>query len=320
MSNFSENFSPVISRSAENLNAQQAYLFDLSYLSLVRIAGDDANHFLQGQFSNDINLLSDEHPHQLSAYCNPKGRVLAIFDVLKLESGYALIAPVAVLNKVLPRLKMFRMRAAVDIEQAEDIRVLGLRYKPEQHSDILADLHNMGAQTYVHNNDPQRLFVVAAQQAAGELLDGRKPSPQASENQWRHINIQQCLAEVFPETYEAFIPQSINLDLSDGVNFKKGCYPGQEIIARVKYRGKPKTRMIGAQTNGTDHELQIGRPIYIDGRESSAGMVVNFATSNAATCMSITIPVSHLLEGKLYLDEARNIELQRLPCPYKVTV
>ena len=86
----------------------------------------------------------------------------------------------------------------------------------------------------------------------------------------------------------------------------------------MKYRGKPKTRMIGAQTS-VNNAAEIGSPIYIDGRESPAGMVVNLATSGTATSMSITVPVSHLHEGTLYLDEARSIELQRLPCPYEIT-
>lgn len=319
MSNFSKRFSPVSSHGLEGLSEQAACLFDLSYLGLVRITGDDANQFLQGQFSNDINLLNDKNAHQLSAYCNPKGRVLAVIDVLKLASGYALIAPLAVLDKVLPRLKMFVMRAAVDIEQADDMRVLGLKYQPQQHDDLLADLHNMGAQSYVHNNDPQRLFLIASPATAGALLQGTESSPQASESLWRGINIQQCLAEVFVETHEAFIPQSINLDLTDGVNFKKGCYPGQEIIARVKYRGKPKTRMIGVNMDRTDIELHVGDPIYIDGRESPAGMLVNLATSEHQTSMSITVPVSHLHEGAIYADSGCSIELHRQACPYDIT-
>jgi len=311
--------STVASDLSNHSASDRAYLFDLNYLGLLTVSGEDAQSFLQGQLSNDINLLSPDRPHQLSAYCTPKGRILAVFDVLKTDRGYALIAPRAILAKVLPRLRMFVMRAAVNIEQADDTVLLGLYSAGQTSTDSLSALHNMGAHSYDHNTDPQRKFILIARDSLGES-DTQTPEQQhSSENQWRYFNIIQCLAEVFEACYEAFIPQSVNLDLAGGVNFKKGCYPGQEIIARVKYRGKPKTRMLAVRAP-LDKHVGINQPIFVEGRESSAGVVSNLAYLEDAMVMNITLPVSHLQQGGLYLDEAQQVELQRLPCPYAVLV
>ena len=290
-------------------------LFDLSYLKLAIVTGEDATHFLQGQLSNDINLLSGNSRHQLSAYCTPKGRVMASFDILKLDDGYALIAPEAVLNKVLPRLRMFVMRSAVSIELATSSDLAGLQFYEQNAGVTLTDLHDMGAQCYQHNNDSQRFFVIANANVAALIQNKHHELKAYGENQWRLTNIKQNLPEVFEQTYEAFIPQSINLDLVNGVNFKKGCYPGQEIIARIKYRGKPKTRMIAVRTN-INQAIKTGDPIFIDGRNTAAGMVSNTATEDTGILLSITIPVTHLHQGSLYLDPGRSIEVERLPCAY----
>jgi len=102
-----------------NASPETPVYYDLAELSTSRVRGDDAEPFLQGQLSNDITHLSVDSPHQFSAYCSPKGRILALFHILKLEDGYALIAPRSIMEKVLPRLKMFVMRSAVEIAPLE---------------------------------------------------------------------------------------------------------------------------------------------------------------------------------------------------------
>lgn len=297
-------------------------LFDLCYLKLAIVTGEDATHFLQGQLSNDINLLSDEAPHHLSAYCTPKGRVLASFEVLKIEQGYALIAPEAVLNKALPRLRMFVMRASVKIELAETYDLFGLRLSTEQadqNNVYLSNLRNMGATHYQHNNDFLRFFVIAERNISAAIRENRDGLELSNEHNWQSITIRQNLPEVFEQTIEAFIPQTINLDLVNGVNFKKGCYPGQEIIARVKYRGKPKTRMIAAQAD-SNKSIKVGDPVFIEGRDSPAGMISNLVTGPEKMLMSITVPITHLHQGGVYLDQTGSLKIERLPHPYEITV
>lgn len=292
------------------MNAPETHvLFDLSELGVVLVYGDDAADFLQGQLSNDLSHLSDATPHQLSAYCNPKGRMLALFHLIKLGSKYALIAPREVLAKVLPRLKMFVMRASVTIEQDDHIRLLGLHASDGVDAKQLKLPGATDAILAAHSNDPNRYFLLGSDAKPGKL----KPA-----SDWNNIDIIQHLPQVYAALHESLIPQSLNLDIVGGVNFKKGCYPGQEIIARVKYRGKPKTRMIGVRAPQTA-DIELAAPIFIDDRERSAGLVCNIAQGVGSMLMSITLPVTHIREGKLYLDQAKTIELTRLDSPYEIT-
>lgn len=291
-----------------NHNTESTTVYDLSSLGVARVSGKDASDFLQGQFSNDIQALNEAQPHQLAAYCNPKGRMLAIFHVLRLDHGaYALLAPHDIMDKVLPRLKMFVMRAAVDIRLDEGQTLLGVNLAG---GGLPEDLSLSIDKIFSHSLDPTRRLVLVQRMPDSELLPV---------DDWNGLDIRQDLPQVFIQTCEAFIPQSLNLDIVGGVNFKKGCYPGQEIIARVKYRGKPKTRMIGVAIQ-TEKMIEIGAPIFIEGRKKSAGQVANIARDGEQTLLSITVPVTHLSEGSLYLDEALTVKLERLPCPYDISV
>lgn len=290
--------------------SKTAKLFNLPDLGVAIVSGNDATDFLQAQLSNDIALLNVHNSHQLSAYCNPKGRVLALFHIFKLDAKYALIAPKAILNKVLPRLKMFVMRASVKIEQKEDMRLTGLQLLEESFDEADALFGKRSTFITRHSNDPKRFFMLGLEQNISALLDT---------NEWRLIDINQHLPQIYLQLHEALIPQSINLDVIGGVNFKKGCFPGQEIIARVKYRGKPKTRMIAVSVAHKD-DIEVGAPIYIGERERSAGLVIDTAQDDSETLLSITVPVTHITHGRLYLDEAKIIELERLNCPYQITV
>ena len=282
--------------------------YDLSHLGKCSISGNDARDFLQGQLSNDIDKLNAEQPHQLSAYCNPKGRILALFHVLISNTGYVLIAPRKILDKVLPRLKMFVMRAAVKIESLDAMHLYGLGISNEAENTALAVWRQTALLVAQHSNDPARFLVLSSEPAGTNLLPGKH---------WNALDIRQNLPQIYIETHQALIPQSVNLDIVGGVNFKKGCFPGQEIIARVKYRGKPKTRMIGVQIASSE-PIAIGAPIYLDERRNSAGQVINRAEKSANYLLSISLPVSHVEQGAVYLNEAKTLPFERLAASYAI--
>lgn len=283
--------------------------FDLSNLSMAAVSGDDASSFLQGQLSNDITFLNEESSHQLSAYCNPKGRMLALFNVLKYDGSFLLVAPSEVMDKVLPRLNMFVMRSAVEIKPLEDLSLQGL-LAPGFTDDEATTMVSAGTHIARHQNDPERYFLLTSEKIN---------EPLKSYHEWNRLDIEQNLPQIFIESYEALIPQSANLDIVGGVNFKKGCFPGQEIIARVKYRGKPKSRMIGVKLSGKQ-PVEVATSIYIDQRDRSAGEVINVASETEDTLLSISVPVTHISEGALYLDEGKTIELERIKSPYEITI
>ncbi|MCP4011270.1 MAG: folate-binding protein YgfZ [Proteobacteria bacterium] len=283
--------------------------YDLSELGITSISGDDAQPFLQGQLSNDVTLLNQDSPHQLSAYCNPKGRILALFHVLILNTGYVLLAPRAIMEKVLPRLKMFVMRSAVKIAPLEGKTLSGLYAPGDIKTQTLATVDAKTIHLVKHGNDGDRFFLLSDNASEQKLNSG---------NDWNRLDIEQNLPQIYIENYEALIPQSVNLDIVKGVNFKKGCFPGQEIIARVKYRGKPKTRMIGVTVSRT-RIASVGDPVFIQGRDSAAGQVINVANKGEHTLLSVSVPVTHITEGTVFLGEDRKISLERINSPYEIT-
>ncbi len=306
------------------------YLYDLSELGALFCDGEDANTFLQGQLSNDISLLSDKHPHQLSSYCTPKGRMLALFHVLKLEQGFALIAPHAVLDKVKSRLQMFVMRSKVTFTEEKDAVLLGISTTNDTDK-LIALCQQYNAKSYpnttlsiTEEKQTARRFILTNTEAASKLWPLlSKQCGLGDSYSWRALDINSGLPQLYAPLIEALIPQSLNLDLVNGVNFKKGCYPGQEIIARVKYRGKPKTRMVSAELSA-EHAVQIGQSVFIDGKAQSAGQVVNLVpgvhTASGNHLLQITLPINALSTGNVYLGEADGPALVRRPLAYLIAI
>lgn len=289
----------------------KAHLCKLSHLAHANVYGDDAFAFLQGQLTNDLAQLTEQKPHQLSAYCNPKGRVLALFNIIKYQQGFLLIAPREVLLKTLPRLKMFVMRSSVSIEKIDNLSIHGLS-NIQSFSDIR---QNLDAAVIKHSLDAHRYFLLSTDEKISSSLKANLKKIHSSA--WDKMDIQQNIPQVFTQNIETFIPQSINLDLLGAVNFKKGCFSGQEIIARVKYRGKPKTRMIGV-TSSKINNIDIGASVYIENRNSAVGIVVNKSLMDTCEYLNITIPISHISSGKIYSDVNKTQSFDRISSPYLV--
>ncbi len=229
-------------------------LCDLSHYGLICVSGKDASSFLQGQFSNDITQV-DETTSQLSSYCNPKGRMLAIFRIFLRDGDYHLRLPRELVQPVLKRLQMFIMRADVKLRDVSDeLITIGLT-----GTDAVSCLASANTaipneiNKSAHKNDVTVLRVPGLHprnEILGEtekiksLWNQLEQSATAvSTAHWSWLDIQAGLPTVFTQNSEAFVPQMANLELVGGVNFKKGCYPGQEIIARMHYLGTLKRRM-----------------------------------------------------------------------------
>ena len=228
---------------------------DLSHLSVIAVHGADAESFLQSQFSNDISQVTDTST-LLNAYCTPKGRMLGLMRVFRQGVTWYLRLPEDTAEAVMQRLRMYVMRADVTIEDVSDnfLRIgisgehaaeeLGttLNAVPAEadqvtHTAYITLLHVAGVQ-------PRFEAFISAHEAARKLWDtlNVRGAP-VGESAWRLLEILAGLPTVFAATSELFVPQMANLQLVNGVSFKKGCYPGQEIVARMQYLGTLKRRM-----------------------------------------------------------------------------
>lgn len=220
--------------------------------SSIHARGDDAFDFLQGQLTNDLRRLDGSTP-MLSAWCNPKGRVICLFRVQQAEGGFDLALPQALAETVLARLTMFRFRAKVEL-------------------------------------------------SAGEAEVGRFGIVEPVD-EWLLANLRDGIPEIFPATSEAFTPHMLNLDLLDAISLDKGCYTGQEIVARTHYRGATKRRMLRFESSAP---VEIGDEIRAGDRK--IGDVVNAIDNDLLG----VVPLDSVDE-QLTAGEAR---LERRPIPY----
>jgi folate-binding protein YgfZ len=227
---------------------------DLSHRALIAVRGADAENYLQGQLTNDIREITASRS-RLGAHCSPKGRALACFRVLRREDALYLILPEALLESALQRLRKYVLMSKVTLEP--DTNLVQMGYSAGARGihhlrDILNALpEDVDAVTradgisVIRVPGPHPRFELLGPAAALKTLWTRLDVHAApiGAGPWALLDILAGVPELHPETVDAFIPQMINLDIFNGIGFKKGCYTGQEIVARTHYLGKLKRRM-----------------------------------------------------------------------------
>lgn len=248
----------------------------LAHWGLLRADGAEAAQFLHGQLTQDVEHL-DAGSARLAGYCSPKGRLLASFVVWRPHPETVFLACSAdVLPAVLKRLSMFVLRARCRLADAgADWRLLGVAGRSA--TTALGDaLPRAPWQRVAHGDGsvirlpdaagvPRALWV----QAAAQPLPALPPLPLA---RWQWLEVASGVVQIVGATVEQFVPQMVNLELVGGVNFQKGCYPGQEVVARSQYRGTTKRR---AQVVSAALALQPGQDLFAASEpEQPAGKVV----------------------------------------------
>jgi folate-binding protein YgfZ len=306
-------------------------LCDLSHYGLIRAFGKETENFLQNQFCNDVRNISDTQS-QLNAYCNPKGRVLAFFRLFQIDNQYYLRLPQTLLTDTQSRLQMFVMMSKVTLEDASnDLLRIGYSGPDAEQKlnkiidavpskiDSVVQINNV---TVVRVSDtPQRFELYGSVENIKTIW--KKLSADAKlvgGGSWNLLDINDAIPEVAPETREAFVPQMINLEGINALSFKKGCYPGQEIVARMHYLGKLKRHMFLAHTDG-DTVPTPGDSLYAEGSESGqgAGKIVRAeANPNGGVDLVAVIEIASKEKGSLHLETAQGPKLNLLSLPYKV--
>ena len=309
-------------------------LIDLSQLGLIAVAGPEAQTFLQGQLSNDLRELSETHT-QLSSHCSAKGRMLANFRVLRFEESLFLLLPRVQKDSLLKRLRMFLLRAKATIDDASDALVcIGLigacaetsltqafgRLPSEPNAMLRKDATAL-IRIADANANPRYLLIGPAEAARGAWeaarADGAEPS---NPDLWALHDIRAGIPTVLPETSDSFVPQMANMQLIDGVSFHKGCYTGQEVVARMQYLGKLKRRMYIAQAE-LDADAEPPAPGTLlsspnSTSEQASGRVVDArATGNGHWEMLVVAEISAAESGELRLGDAGPV-LRISPPPY----
>lgn len=239
-------------QSQSSPNSEGNRIIPLPASRIIQVMGEEAKSFLQNLLTNDVNALQ-LNQSQLSGFCNPKGRLLSIFQLLRRENDYLIILPADLADAISQRLAMFKLRSKVDIKLLEDRYVLGLIHPSAalESTEIWQGQVCEAGLIILQPGETPRSLVIADEKnlhtLSGWLQNGWQLAPEAV---WHRHDIEAGLPMVFAESKEAFTPQQVNLDLAGGVSFKKGCYPGQEVVARLHYLGKPSRRLFLGRLEG----------------------------------------------------------------------
>ena len=287
----------------------------LPHLGVIRAQGEEAAKFLHGQLTNDFSLLGLSEA-RLAGFCSAKGRLLASFVGFKrAHDDILLVCSADLLPATLKRLSMFVLRAKAKLSDASDeFQLWGLAgdavpaaLPAAPWSKLDAD----GAQLV-------RLYPAAGVARAMWVAPVAAPAPvgeRLADAQWRWLEVVSGVATLSQPVVEAFVPQMLNLESVGGVNFKKGCYPGQEVVARSQFRGTLKRRACVVQG---DAAMATGQEVFHDSDPSQpCGTVVEAAPHPEAGWNAIVSMQTSAAEGgRLHLAAADGTGLTLLPLPY----
>ncbi|MFI4938945.1 MAG: YgfZ/GcvT domain-containing protein [Burkholderiales bacterium] len=322
----------ILSFNAREFNFQSAsdFVAPLTDLGIIAVTGDEAAHFLHGQLTNNMESMGSDEA-RLAGYCSPKGRLLA--TLLCWRSGDALMLqlPRQILAATQKRLQMFVLRAKARLQEvSDDYVVLGMAghqaekaltawfpqlpsapyHKQESDDGTLIRLTDIdGAPRF------QWIMSNAVAIKAWPVLT-RSLIP-ASPSAWRLSEVHAGIPGITLATQEQFVPQMINFELIGGVNFKKGCYPGQEIVARSQYRGKLKRRMLLATVAGAAARPGIEVFDAAD-PDQPCGMIVNAEISGTNHMDCLVEMKLEAADVPVHLGSANGPVLQFKPLPYLI--
>ena len=291
----------------------------LTHLGVIGARGADAATFLQGQLTNDVATLGTAKA-RLAGFCSAKGRLQASFVVVSAGAGeYALLCAASVLPAVLKRLSMFVLRAQCKLRDATaEAQLWGLLGDPA--------FAQAGELPFWGRRETAGVVTIRLPDADGLVRCIVIVPPEAqvaawpvvSLDQWRWLEVQSGIPMIEAATVEQFVPQMLNYEIVGGVDFQKGCYPGQEVVARSHYRGTIKRRMFLFDTDGSAspgqevfHSTDAGQP---------AGMVVNAAPRPGGLGSSalVEVKLAALDSGTLHLGAAGGAVLRLGTLPYTI--
>jgi hypothetical protein len=288
---------------------------------VIRARGVDAASFLQGQLSNDVLGLEPDRA-RLAGFCSAKGRLQASFVVCKVAADeFALVCASSLLQATLKRLSMFVLRAKCKLDDAStDLPLWGLAGADAEaaigDAPVWARRDRDGAMI-VRLPDAAgiaRALVVVTAGESHPLTEAPSLSPAA----WHWLEVQSGVITIEAATVDRFVPQMVNFELVGGVDFQKGCYPGQEVVARSQYRGTTKRRVF---LFDCDAEAAPGEDVYsVDASAEPAGTVVNAATrpEGGGSSALVEVRLAALGDGVLRLGTAEGPALRRAALPYAV--
>jgi len=280
-------------------------------LAALCVSGADRVNFLNGQLTNDVSLLTPEST-MLAGWCSNKGRLQTICQLIDWADAIWLVMPASVIESVRKKLSMYVLRADVQIELAE-VTIIGLGdggdegANPED-KEVHSDENGVIAKV---PGDPSRsIYIIPG------LVDVVNEDIEEADSGYFWLRgIEAGVPRIMAETQEEFVAQQVNLDLLNGISFQKGCYIGQEIIARTQNLGTIKRRMYLFKAAADAPAVPGTRIIDADGKP--AGQIVD-AVSDGEAVSLLAVMSTGKLGGELKLEQDDNFTVSRSDLPYAI--
>jgi len=305
---------------------------DISQFSTLVVAGDDAVDFMQGQFTNDITQV-DENNSQLNAFCNNKGRMTANFRLFKYQQNYFFSVRNNLVEASIEHLQNYILRSQVVVQDVSE-QLIHLGVSGKNAEKLLApfiEISNREIDGVSFNNDYVAICVAGTQadknpryeifcslEHAKALWDAISAQAEVvNSSSWDYLNIQAGLPFIDSNTSEEFVPQMVNMDLINGVSFTKGCYTGQEIVARMHYLGKLKKRCYKVFVDSEDRPT-AGDKLFAENARAgqNTGMIIQAEKNPQAGYDALAVIQIADTGSKLFLNDADGAAVTVKKLPY----
>jgi folate-binding protein YgfZ len=319
---------------ADNQKAETTNIIcDLSHFGLVVIAGDDAATFMQGQLTNDVNQV-DVDNSQLSALCNNKGRMIANFRLFKHQQNYFLSLKKNLVEKSIGHLQNYILRAHVAIQDISE-QLIHLGISGDNATELLSPfIENISQKTdSVSHNDNYIAVRVAGLKPGYEIFCSlehakflwEKIAEQAeavNSSSWDYLNIQAGIPYIDAASSEEFVPQMANMELINGVSFTKGCFTGQEIVARMHYLGKLKKRCYKVHVD-TENKPHAGDKLFAENARAgqNTGVIIQAEKNPQSGYDALAVIQIADTQSRLFLNDADGptVTVKELPYSFKAS-
>lgn len=316
----------------ENVSNQESetkdVICDLSQFNTLVIAGGDAAEFMQGQFTNDVMQVSKDHS-QLNAFCNKKGRMVANFRLFEYQKNYFLSLRSELVEKSISHLQNYILRAQVAIQDVSD-QLIHFGISGDNATELLSPFIediNQDIDSVSHNEDyiairvagpkPRYEIFCSLQHARSFWQSLSTQVETVNSNSWDYLNIQAGLPFIDSSSSEEFVPQMANMELINGVSFTKGCFTGQEIVARMHYLGKLKKRCYKVNID-SETKPANGDKLFAENARAgqNTGMIIQAEKNPASGYDALAVIQIADIESSLFLNDAGGPVVTVMELPY----
>ncbi|MGJ0484242.1 MAG: YgfZ/GcvT domain-containing protein [Methylomicrobium sp.] len=296
----------------------QPHIYPISDLGILSASGKDAAKLLQGQATCNVFEVT-ERQARIGAFCNPKGRAIATFLLAKQGNDYLLVLPLEQLESIRKHLQKYVLRSDVKLaDRSDELCLLGVSRFGAMEELLFAAHSDQGAVSVTLGSKPFRTLVIVEPERAINLwtdhVANQGYAPGNSED-WRLLDLLGGIPWLSPVTAEEHVPQMLNLDKLGGISFTKGCYTGQEIVARTHYLGKAKRALFLAECALDTAPEPNAAILDRNSGEQSRGQVLTAISHNGICHLLAVLLVSESGDYDLVLKDRPEISLRLLPLP-----